>query len=596
MSDVDLTDKKHKPSYPVPAIDDVLEDSPLKNPVMPKAPAFVHWMKQKNLELEPSLSALIKMYGTSEDATVDVVIGALSLGFLEDFVCATYFVCFLWLFDTFAKAPFNRLFAYSRVAILAIKGLNFILSWLLFLAMMVPFVADAVIVRLRYMRFTFDLVAMAIEEKDHIEAVAVSSSERTEAYLNVGALLVVATFLRDSLHTYWYLSLTESRTADTDEDDVQDPRSPNEKAELVPMHKVSDIVENNVNSSRHSIVAIDEDCEVVETDTINDADDKLSRVSPSGGFCKTSVHEFFVQVRLSMHTRPLNTTLNELLNHVLEPTMGDSIPAVGDANRFGVESNIDDSEEHTLFGNGTLYRPTKTHQMFSLSRSNRSGFMTPLPSGLRGPSNLFKGSNITITPNFDKWAKRGIGWLAGILNDTIVVISGDHGQGPEFWQQRARRSRRVRYSRGWSDRLVRTSSDAVGMIVDDATEQYDILNTLADITGVPEGGFEQDGVGRSLKRKINNNPSRKMSVVRGHLRLRYDKLTDSMLLHDADKDHDMKKDLVPELTADERSEWIKWRDAGRQVNSYYTRHWEASVCLLQIVERRIAGAHCSPCC
>ncbi|KAF1776505.1 hypothetical protein GQ600_14511 [Phytophthora cactorum] len=278
MSDVDLTDKKHKPSV-------------------------------FSIYRCTALSALIKMYGTSEDATVDVVIGALSLGFLEDFVCATYFVCFLWLFDTFAKAPFNRLFAYSRVAILAIKGLNFILSWLLFLAMMVPFVADAVIVRLRYMRFTFDLVAMAIEEKDHIEAVAVSSSR--------GLML--------------------------------------------------------------SIVAIDEDCELVETDTINDADDKLSRVSPSGGFCKTSVHEFCTRsiellislvlipmfvVALSRASSPLNaysalnTTLNELLNHVLEPTMGDSIPAVGDANRFGVESNIDDSEEHTLFGNGTLYRRT----------------------------------------------------------------------------------------------------------------------------------------------------------------------------------------------------------------------------------------------
>ncbi|KAG2773807.1 hypothetical protein PC129_g1090 [Phytophthora cactorum] len=891
MPNNDLSDIKRKPSSPVPAIDDVLEDSPLKNPVMPKAPAFVHWMKQKisssNVVQSHSsrlgwvfayvipliafliyrctaLYGLNKMYGTSKHASVDVVIGALSLGFLEDFVCATYFVCFLWLFDTFAKAPFNRLFAYSRVAIHAIKGLNFILSWLLFLAMMVPFVADAVIVRLRYMRFTFDLVAMAIEEKDHIEAVAVSSSEMTDAYSNVAALVAVATLFAivrtwapwadlssrnptqipllgvDSRarHTYCTPSLTESRT---DEDDtVQDLESPNEKAELVPMHKSAPKVENgvtgcekHVNSSQYSIVAIDEDSELVESDTINDADDKLSRVSPSGGFCKTSVsHEFCTRsiellislvlipmfvVALSRASSPLtaysalNTTLNELLNHVLEPTMGDSIPAVGDANRFGVESNIDDSEEHTLFGNGTLYRRTTGFHgdlAFNVSVSDQDPpnvLVIAVESfrfhdshylvGYEDPSNLFKGSNITITPNFDKWAKRGIAlrnywsswrtsrsveslmfgqlpydsvtrsgmtggqrgtklsglpqlfkakgyetffttgcvtdydnwdfflpahgfdtvwsrdkmeklaesdlgirhsdwdgpehralnwgvhddlsfqllgdllvnktkaqktrmatgeakkplflnhytisshvdykqrpkWYAnadkpdfsalydgqkyahniknylemryftdmefgkfmdrmaeaGILNDTIVIISGDHGQGPEFGnnvpEDRDVSATRVAGAIVAEGRL----GDAVGMIVDDATEQYDILNTLADITGVPEGGFEQDGVGRSLKRKIkfgervvySNNPSRKMSVVRGHLRLRYDKLTDSMLLHDADKDHDMKKDLIPELTADKRSEWIKWRDAGRQVNSYYTRHWEGK-CLL----------------
>ncbi|KAG2773855.1 hypothetical protein PC116_g18062 [Phytophthora cactorum] len=70
-----------------------------------------------------------------------------------------------------------------------------------------------------------------------------------------------------------------------------------------------------------------------------------------------------------------------------------------------------------------------------------------------------------------------------------------------------------------------------------------------------------------------------MSVVRGHLRLRYDKLTGSMLLHNADTDHDMQNDLLPALTAEERSEWISWRDAGRRINGYYTKRWEDK-CLL----------------
>ncbi|OWZ21014.1 LOW QUALITY PROTEIN: Sulfatase, partial [Phytophthora megakarya] len=70
--------------------------------------------------------------------------------------------------------------------------------------------------------------------------------------------------------------------------------------------------------------------------------------------------------------------------------------------------------------------------------------------------------------------------------------------------------------------------------------------------------FEQYGVGRSLKPKIKllngfNNPTREMSVVRGHERLRYNKVTESMLLHNADTDHDMHIDLFPELTAE--AEW-----------------------------------------
>ncbi|KAG2816881.1 hypothetical protein PC111_g12950 [Phytophthora cactorum] len=83
---------------------------------------------------------------------------------------------------------------------------------------------------------------------------------------------------------------------------------------------------------------------------------------------------------------------------------------------------------------------------------------------------------------------------AGILNDTIVVISGDHGQGPEFGndvpEDRNVSATRVTGAIVAEGRL----GDAVGMVMDDATEQYDMLNTLADITGVPEGGFEQDGV------------------------------------------------------------------------------------------------------
>ncbi|KAG7388104.1 hypothetical protein PHYPSEUDO_013064 [Phytophthora pseudosyringae] len=63
-----------------------------------------------------------------------------------------------------------------------------------------------------------------------------------------------------------------------------------------------------------------------------------------------------------------------------------------------------------------------------------------------------------------------------ILNDTIVVIVGDHGQAPE---------------------ADATKKRAAGLVIEDAVEHYDILNTLADITGLPKEGFVQNGVGRS---------------------------------------------------------------------------------------------------
>ncbi|KAG6621874.1 Sulfatase-like protein [Phytophthora cinnamomi] len=93
----------------------------------------------------------------------------------------------------------------------------------------------------------------------------------------------------------------------------------------------------------------------------------------------------------------------------------------------------------------------------------------------------------------------------GILNDTIVVIVGDHGQAPEADVTNTHEEAVTRVAGAIiaEGRL----GDAAGLVIEDAVEHYDILNTLADITGLPEGG---------------NDPSRKMAIVRGHQRLRYD--------------------------------------------------------------------------
>ncbi|KAF1317594.1 Sulfatase-like protein, partial [Globisporangium splendens] len=178
----------------------------------------------------------------------------------------------------------------------------------------------------------------------------------------------------------------------------------------------------------------------------------------------------------------------------------------------------------------------------------------------------------------------------GILNDTIVVIVGDQGQGPENGLL-APESRQVSATRVAATILAEGRlGDHAGMIIDDAAEHYDLLNTLADIVGIPETGFLQTGVGRSLKRHIpfgdrvvwSNNPSSKMSAIRGHTRLEYDALSSSIALHNTEKDHELAHDLFPSLTEAEQQKWKDVRDAGRHLNLYFKRRWKRS-CLIKVV-------------
>ncbi|KAG3250810.1 hypothetical protein PI124_g4577 [Phytophthora idaei] len=60
--------------------------------------------------------------------------------------------------------------------------------------MAAPFVVDIMLVRLRSMRFTFEIVSMAIAESDMVSSVAISNSEYKEAYVTGTILVLVATF------------------------------------------------------------------------------------------------------------------------------------------------------------------------------------------------------------------------------------------------------------------------------------------------------------------------------------------------------------------------------------------------------------------
>jgi len=176
----------------------------------------------------------------------------------------------------------------------------------------------------------------------------------------------------------------------------------------------------------------------------------------------------------------------------------------------------------------------------------------------------------------------------GVLNDTIVVITGDHGQAPEYGLD-VPEAREISVTRVAATLIAEGRLDEhAGMMFTDAAEQYDLLNTLADIVGIPEGGFVQDGVGRSLKRKYqsknpravySNNPSRKLSIVIGDERLQYDARSSAVALHNVETDHDLQHDLFLTLNESARHQWRILRDNGRRLNGYFKKRWDGE-CLL----------------
>ncbi|KAE9188681.1 hypothetical protein PF005_g19959 [Phytophthora fragariae] len=786
-----------------------------------------------------SLGALFEMYASSKDGTLGLTLGALSLGFLQDFVCVTYFACALWLFDTMKavaskSTSLQALWKCSALvrcscvtAPMAGHIATFTASWLLFLAMMAPFVADVLIVQVRGMRFTSDLIAMAIEEKDHVSAAPISSDEVNKGYANAAVLIIVAklfAIVRTKASwadlTLWNPTLALSNLILTQVAKTTNPRNTTStKSAKVTDRKLvksSSYVDINLN---------DDDVETGEAGHVDANEDKealLPAMETESTDPKLMHKRVGVQlavvvsalvmlpavvVAISRVSSPLvayaamNASLNELFARALEPSLDDSALLFKDS---WVELYIHNTTEtHSLFGPDTLYRRTtgfKGELAFDVkvtSDNPPNVLLIAVESfqfhdsrylvGENDPSNLFKGTNLTVTPNFDRWAERGVAlrnfwssvrtsrsvesllfaqvpydspvhtgmaggkrdthleglsqlftakgyetffttgctthydswdiflpthgfdtvwsnremaklaesdlgvkhedwygpearglhwgvhddvsfqilgdlllnktskqkermaqgkpkeplflthytisshgpyrerpkWYAeaekpdfsalyesahdpklirdyyemryftdielgkfmdrmndsGILNDTIVVIVGDHGT------LRGVSTTRVAGAIIAEGRL----GDKAGLVIDDATEHYDILNTLADITGVPDGGFVQDGIGRSLKRNVSfgervvfsNDPNKKMAVVRGHHRLRYDRIGDAVFLHNADTDHHETTDLFPDLTEEEQAEWMVWRDNGRRINTYYTNRWD-NKCLFAV--------------
>ncbi|KAG2522078.1 hypothetical protein BBO99_00006140 [Phytophthora kernoviae] len=779
------------------------------------------------------------MYGTEEDMAAGVGLSALGLGMLEDFVCATYLVATLWLIDFILSRALGagssdtdsmtvHTFVKWKQQRILRRVVTFVTSWMLFLAMTAPFAADMLFVRLRRMRFTFEVVAMAIAERDMISSVPISNSEYREAYLTGTVLIIIAVFFA-AVRTWaswadlmrWnpvceLLDIVSIPFRSTKDQELWTPKEVPEASD-----SCDDVNEGLLESGKpvqYAQTVTPKRGTVLERLTIwlRNVDWPLRALQLVVAVLALVVLPVIV-LATSQACSPLvanvgmNTTLNELFMRALRITEDGFVPVVANGTIERASAYIHKTENYSLSAGDSLYRKTTGFQgdlafNITVDDTNPPNVVVIAVESFRfhdshylvgdeDPSNLFKGWNGTVVPNFDKWAKRGVAfpnlwsswktsrsvaslvyaqvpydstestdmkggradvelsgmpqlfkgkgyetffttgcqtvyddwgvflpahgfdtlwgreefkklaqsdlgiskedwsgsahresnwgvhddvsfellgdllinktkdqadrmaagenkqplflthytisshvnylsrpkWYAdeekpdfsalyegekyadnikayaeiryftdmelgkfmdrmeteGILNDTIVLIVGDHGQAPEFGndtpQLRDLSCTRVAGALIAEGRLGKYA----GLKIEDAVEQYDMLNTLADITGVPKDGFYQDGVGRSLKRSVtlgervvySNNPNVKNSIVRGHERLRYDRSTSSVLLHNVYTDHDMKNDLFPELTTEKKNQWLEFRDQGRQVTAYYKKRWEGK-CLL----------------
>ncbi|RLN95656.1 hypothetical protein BBJ28_00007438 [Nothophytophthora sp. Chile5] len=177
----------------------------------------------------------------------------------------------------------------------------------------------------------------------------------------------------------------------------------------------------------------------------------------------------------------------------------------------------------------------------------------------------------------------------GVLKDTIVVVVGDHGQAPERGSAVPEQDQ-IATSR-IAGAIIAEGRIRTPVVLDDAASQSDLLNTLADIVGLPEGGLLQTGIGRSLKRKapkgaaqrvaFSSNPAANLAAVQGHTRLQfYADGSDAVRAFHTQRDPKQEHDLMGELPPERVRELLQICDDGRALNAYVKQRWDRN-CLLQ---------------
>ncbi|KAK1934642.1 hypothetical protein P3T76_011251 [Phytophthora citrophthora] len=362
------------------------------------------------------------MYGSPEDYTTTVKLSALTLGFLEDFICTTYFATMLWIFDTFKKYVMRSMGVTSNVATIAAQIATFTVSWLLFLAMMAPFVADMMLVVYRDMRFSYGLLFTLIRERNHLKDAPISSEEVQTVYVTAVYLVVIAAlFATVRTKASWANLAHWNPTHIIPSVDSFSAVQAMEKAYM----------KKSAWGMKYEVVALEDGTKDEETLMsfyrnprrcyFNRSQSSRVAIAVLG---LVVLPQLVIVVRCACTAlvayAALNVTLNEFLFHAFEPAplateLTNLVPWV----KF-----IDPSEEYQLFGDYTLYRRTTGFSgdlAFNVSIDNDSPpnvLLIGVESfryrdsrylvGEEDPNDLFKGTDLTITPNFDRWAKRGV--------------------------------------------------------------------------------------------------------------------------------------------------------------------------------------------
>ncbi|KAI9916605.1 hypothetical protein PsorP6_018075 [Peronosclerospora sorghi] len=176
-----------------------------------------------------------------------------------------------------------------------------------------------------------------------------------------------------------------------------------------------------------------------------------------------------------------------------------------------------------------------------------------------------------------------------VLANTIVVVVGDHGQAPERGSATPEQDQ-IATSR-IAGAIIAEGRIQTPVVLEDAASQSDLLNTVADIVGLPADGLLQTSIGRSLKRKppngvgkrvvFSNNPATNLAAVIGHTRLHFfadgsDAVRAYHTLRDPKQEHDLMRDLSQERV----SELLEICQDGRALNAYFKHRWD-HMCLLQ---------------